>query len=311
MSPVHGIHHITAIARDPQKTVDFYTHILGLRLVKQTVNQDDTATYHLFFGDKTGEPGMDLTFFTFQPAMQGSRGAGQVTTISLAVPEDSLSFWLDRFGEYKVKHSPITEFFSTKRITFYDQDDQRLELVGVGESIDSMAGDVWTKTIPHAQAIRSFYSARLTLPKLSYIEAIITFLGYEKRQTEGTCTQYGLNHTTRASLLEIEAGSHEEGIGAAGTVHHIAFAVTDLDHELSLRQGLIELGFYPTQVINRFYFHSVYFRTPGGILFELATMGPGFIADEDESTLGTNLSLPPFLEDQRPTIEAGLPPLKL
>lgn len=303
---VHGIHHITAIASDPIQTVNFYSKVLGLRLVKKTVNQDDTATYHLFFGDTTGEPGMDLTFFTFKPAMQGRRGAGQVTVISLAVPQDSLEFWLARFTHLKIKHEAVHESFGAQRIIFYDHDDQRLELVGVGDELATMEGQIWTKEISKENAIRAFYSARLTIPKPEYVEPILTILGYVKGSSEGNLTQYALADASRAAFLEVESDSYELGMGAAGTVHHIAFAVDDEKHELELRHLLIEIGLYPTEVINRYYFKSVYFRTPGGILFELATMGPGFTADEKESELGTHLSLPPFLEEQRKEIEKNL-----
>lgn len=306
MQTVHGIHHITAIASDPTQTVEFYSTVLGLRLVKKTVNQDDPATYHLFFGDTTGETGMDLTFFTFAPAVQGQRGSGQVTLISLAVPETALEFWLTRFETLGVRHEDLHNSFGTKRVIFYDADDQRLELVGVDDATDAMAKEIWTKEIPAAYAIRAFYSARLSVPKLEYLDPILMILGYTKGTSEGRLTQYALAHTSRAAFLEIETGESELGIGAAGTVHHIAFSVTDKAHELTMRQALIEIGLYPTEVINRFYFQSVYFRTPGGILFELATMGPGFTADESESELGTHLSLPPFLEGQRKEIEMNL-----
>lgn len=306
MNSVHGIHHITAISSDPQETVRFYTQVLGLRLVKKTVNQDDTSTYHLFFGDTTGEPGMDLTFFTFAPAVQGQRGSGQVSLISFAVPEASLDFWSARFTTLGVQHEDVHSSFGTKRVIFYDADDQRLELVGVGEELDQMAGEIWTDVIPADAAIRSFYSARLSLPQLSYVDPILMILGYTKGSSEGNLTQYALAESHRAVYLEVETGEHELGIGAAGTVHHIAFSVSDVEHERSVRAALIEIGLYPTDVINRFYFQSVYFRIPGGILFELATMGPGFTADEAEAELGTHLSLPPFLEGQRKEIEKNL-----
>ncbi len=307
MSTVHGIHHITAIASDPQKIVDFYTNVLGLRLVKKTVNQDDTSTYHLFFGDTTGEPGMDLTFFTFSPTTPGKRGVGQVTLISLAVSDASLEWWVDRLESKSIKHESIVTRFDKRRLVFFDNDNQRLELVGCGEELSLMAGEIWTETVPEPYAIRAFYSARLCVKRLAYVVPILDHVfGYERIEEEGALTLYALPGEARASYLEVETESQEEGLGAAGTVHHIAFAVDSVEQGAKLRNALIELGLYPTDVIDRYYFKSIYFRIPGGILFELATMGPGFTADEKESELGTHLSLPPFLEEQRKEIESGL-----
>lgn len=309
---VHGIHHITAIASDPQATYDFYTKTLGLRLVKKSVNQDDVQTYHLFFGDRTGSPGMDLTFFTFQPATQGRRGAGLVTTISLAVPDGSLEFWQERFTTLAVKHQPITEKFGTRVLRFFDGDDQQLELVGVPTSPDEETDTLWTtKEIKTQQAIRSFYSATLSVETLSAIEPILLLFGYEKKTSEDTRTLYKLPHIERAAYLEVEELPPSNDVfNASGTVHHIAFSVHNEDEQDAVRAQLVKLGIYPTQAIDRYYFVSVYFRTPAGILFELATEEPGFTADEPLETLGEKLALPPFLEKYREAIEANLPPIE-
>lgn len=309
---IHGIHHITAIASDPQATYDFYTKTLGLRLVKKSVNQDDVQTHHLFFGDKTGSPGMDLTFFTFQPATQGRRGPGLVTVISLAVPETSLEFWQKRFLEHSVKHQPITQRFGKKVLRFFDGDDQQLELVGVAFPPDEATEALWTtKEIGVDQAIRSFYSATLSVEKLSAIEPILFLFGYEKKITEDDTTLYKLPQTERAAYIEVEeVPQSDESYNAAGTVHHIAFSVSDEDEQDAVRAQLVKLGIYPTQAIDRYYFTSVYFRTPAGILFELATEAPGFTADEPLETLGEKLALPPFLEKYREAIEAHLPPIE-
>jgi glyoxalase family protein len=307
----NGIHHITAIASRGQENVHFYSKILGLRLVKKTVNQDDTETYHLFFGDRLGHPGMDLTFFIFQPTMQGRRGTGLVTTISLAVPEKSLNFWLKRFEEFKIKHEGVSERFGSKRIVFYDADDQRLELVGVDEFIGDV--DVWTKEISEEYAIRHFYSATLSVISRQMIEPILlSVFGYNPVSNEGQLHLYRLRDSDRASFLEIsEEPSEIQGFNAAGTVHHIAFRAKNEEEQAEMRVRVLKLGLYPTDVIDRFYFKSVYFRTPGGILFEIATDGPGFTADEQEDSLGVKLALPPFLEAQRNEIESRLPKIVL
>lgn len=307
-----GIHHITAIASNAQKTCDFYTRVLGLRLVKKTVNQDDTGTYHLFFGDTAGHPGMDLTFFIFLPSMQGRRGSGLVTKISLAVPASSLPFWKKRFTGKNVRHEEIGERFGKKRLVFFDEDDQQLELVG--ENIRGMGGvkDVWTtKDVSVHNAIRSFHSATLSVTSRSSIEPVLTSVfGYAHISSEAHIHLYRLSGSHRASAIEVsEEPSAAFGRNAAGTVHHIAFRAADMHEQLEMREKVLELGLFPTEVIDRFYFKSVYFRTPAGILFEIATDGPGFTADEKEKELGKRLALPPFLEQQREMIEKHLPPL--
>lgn len=308
-----GIHHITAIARDPQKTVDFYTQILGLRLVKKSVNQDDVKTYHFFFGDRTGDPGMDLTFFTFQPIMQGQRGVGQVTTISLAVPQSSLGFWSDRFKEKEVVQESLSTRFGKERLIFYDHDQQRLELVGVPDNeLNTQKVQLWTTAeISELQAIRHFYSAQLSCAHISLLEPVLSSaLGYKLVEKENTTSLFKIGEGNRAVYLEVEEDpALEHGMNAAGTVHHIAFQVADEQELLKAREQVINSGLYPTEVINRYYFKSVYFRTRAGILFELATNGPGFTIDEEEKDLGTKLALPPFLETYRTEIEAGLTPI--
>lgn len=308
---IKGIHHITAIASNAADTIYFYTKILGLRLVKKTVNQDDTSTYHLFFGDTEGHPGMDLTFFIFLPSVQGKRGTGLVTTISLAVPDTSLSFWEQRFTEYKVKHEHLHEKFNKKRIIFFDQDDQKLELVGISPEEQDPQRDVWTKEIAQENAIQNFYSATLSVVSHATIEPILTqVFGHEKIMKSGNDTLYQLKDSKRAEYLEIsEEPSSPFGFNAAGTVHHIAFRVKSESEQLELRNRVQSIGLFPTDVINRYYFKSVYFRTPGGILFEIATDEPGFTADEQKEHLGEKLSLPPFLENERQETEKNLPPI--
>lgn len=308
-----GIHHITAIASKAQDTVDFYAKVLGLRLVKKTVNQDDTATYHLFFGDETGEPGMDLTFFIFLPAMQGKRGNGLVTKISLAVPATSLDFWHKRLQKNGTKISEIESKFGHERFTFFDQDDQQLELVGVQQNVLDTTAHIWTtKEITKKEAVRQFHSATLSVQNLASIEPVLTeVLGYTQIDQDTDLHLFrSASNSGRAELLEVsESPELESGLNAAGTVHHIAFRAKDEAQLLEYRQKILAIGLYPTEIVNRFYFKSVYFRTRAGILFEIATDGPGFTADEKSEELGTHLSLPPFLESQRSSIEVNLTPL--
>lgn len=308
---VHGIHHITAIARIPQRTVDFCTHILGLRLVKKSVNQDDVQTYHFFFGDKTGEPGMDLTFFTFDRITQGSQGVGQVTTTALAVPEESLQFWQDRLKKYNCRCEEVREEFGYSRFLFYDFDQQGLEMVGLPNSeLRSSTKQVWTtEEVSIEHAIRHFHSARLSVASFLQIEDVLTeVLDYQLHHQDEHVRLYRTqNEEDRAIYLEVEESPDmAPGVNASGTIHHIAFRVSDVKTLNSLRSKIQAVGLYPTEVIDRYYFKSVYFRTKAGILCELATDGPGFTADEKESELGKKLALPPFLEDRREEIEAGL-----
>lgn len=307
-----GIHHITAIASDARKNLEFYSKILGLRLVKKTVNQDDVETYHLFFGDTFGHPGMDLTFFIFRPAMRGVRGNGLVTTISLTVAEGSLDFWQKRFQKFAVKHEEISERFGKRRMIFFDGDHQQLELVEDQSEAQKNNTDVWvTAEVDKDHVIHTFHSATLSVVSRAAIEPILlNVFGYRHVATEEHIHLYTLDDSNRAHVIEIsEQPSAATGINAAGTVHHIAFRAKDAREQLTMREKVISLGLYPTDVIDRFYFKSVYFRTPSGILFEIATDGPGFTADEDESLLGKKLALPPFLEPHRSAIESGLPTL--
>lgn len=308
---ISGIHHITAIASNAQKTYDFYSGILGLRLVKKSVNQDQTEAYHLFFGDKTGEPAMDLTFFTFSGIGRGVSGAGAVTLISLAVPESSLDFWSKRFEAKEVKYEQVAERFGNKRIAFQDFDGQQLELVGIPH-LETVSQNVWTTNeVPLTYAIRHFHSARITVQSIRILDQLLTKMGYQETHSDNQTRLFVLPKGNRAAHLEIEVDSQASfDSGMAGCVHHIAFSVHYEAEELSWCEKLRELGLQPTQIIDRYYFKSIYFRLPEGVLFELATMGPGFTVDEPEDSLGEKLALPPFLEHQREIIESNLIPIE-
>lgn len=306
-----GIHHITAIAADGAQTVAFYSELLGLRLVKTTVNQDDVQTYHLFFGDKEGNPGLDLTFFIFKPATAGKTGRGMVSLISLAVPAASLDFWRSRLQSAGLSLAESTRF-GEPRLQFFDPDGLPLELVGVASKDLKDSSQVWeTEQVSKDQAIRHFHSATLTVDKRTSTQMVLEqVFDYKHIQSEANVHLYTVPHSQRASFLELRVDRESEwGIPGAGTVHHLAFRASDQGEQSSLRGRAIHLGLQPTPMIDRFYFQSVYFRIPAGVLLEIATDGPGFTADESVSELGQRLALPPFLEPQRRLIEAGLPPL--
>lgn len=309
-----GIHHITAVASAPQTNVDFYTKILGLRLVKKSVNQDQVEAYHLFYGDEVGDPGMDLTFFTFDQLSIGRQGPGLVSQISLSILQSAFSFWQHHLESHQIDFQ-ISDRFGLNRLQFTDPDGLPLEIAAIPDKEFSQATTkVWsTPQISAPHAIGYFHSARLAVISRQAMDLVlIQILGFQPIDHSDHLYLYHNPNSTRGAYLEIEELPGKElGIGGAGTVHHIAFQVKNQDHLLALRQKTIDMGLHPTEVIDRFYFKSVYFRTPAGILFELATNGPGFTVDEPKNSLGQTLKLPPWLEPHRTQIEANLEPIKL
>lgn len=309
---IHGIHHITAIASDPQRCFDFYTKVLGLRLTKKSVNQDQVEAYHLFFGDSLGEPGMDLTFFTFSPALPSIAGTGAVSRVSLAISVKALSFWRERLSAFHIAFDSLS-LHTLERLRFQDPDGLALELVAVNE-VEFAKGitDVWeTKEIRASAAIGYFYSATLTVLNRLLIEPTLLLLGYRVLLEEDRDLLFTLSEGERAVFLAVEERPGEdEAIAGSGSVHHIAFSVDDEETLSAAQEALVFAGFNTTEIIDRHYFKSVYFRTAAGILFELATMGPGFTIDEEIDHLGEKLSIPPFLESKRAYIESLLPEIK-
>jgi catechol 2,3-dioxygenase-like lactoylglutathione lyase family enzyme len=312
-----GMHHVTAIASDPQSNIDFYSGILGLRLVKLTVNFDDPHTYHLYYGDKIGHPGSVITFFPWPEAPKGIRGTGQATAISFSIPEGSMDYWKDRLKQNKVKFEETAKRFNGEEeyLTFYDRDDLKLELVLADQSKNlAKRFTPWEGSpIPQEKSILGFHSVSLSEE------------GYER-------TASVLKDTMRFRLVEEEGERfrYESSVGGpstyvdlicqptllrgtilAGTVHHIAFRTQNDEQQKAWREEIIKAGLNPTPVIDRQYFHSVYFREPGGVLFEIATDPPGFTLDETEDKLGTSLKLPPWLEPSRKHIESALPKLEI
>jgi glyoxalase family protein len=306
---VHGLHHITAIAGDPRQNLDFYVRILGLRLVKKSVNQDSPDTYHLFYADAEGSPGTDLTFFPW-PGMRKARvGAGMCVEVPFAIPEGSLGFWKDRFDREGVRYGKIETRFGETTLPFEDPDGLQLALVEIAEDRPFAR---WEKsTVPVEHQLRGMHAGRTTVRDLEPTETLLTrVMGFQKVATEGEWTRYAAGEGGSGTYAEVrhapDAGGGYAGVGG---VHHIAWTVRDAEEELALREVIEQVGLAPSPKIDRFWFESVYFREPGGVLFELATEGPGFERDEEADRLGEKLILPPWMEHQRAQIEAGLPDL--
>jgi predicted esterase/catechol 2,3-dioxygenase-like lactoylglutathione lyase family enzyme len=316
MSGVLGIHHVTAIASDPQRNLDFYAGLLGLRLVKRTVNFDDPQTYHFYFGDEVGTPGSIMTFFPWPGARRGRQGSGQVAVTSFAVLPGAIGFWVERLLRYNVKYEGPTRRGSGADVeqvmSFTDHDGLMLEIVGhPGAALrPAWAG---APGIPQEHAIHGFHGVTLWVERAEATERVlITTLGFRALQEEGTTKRYTIGDEGPGTFVSVrEIGGFGDGASGAGTVHHVAFAVADDEIELAVRERVAQTHLHPTPVIDRNYFNSVYFREPGGILFELATNPPGFAADEPVEHLGESLKLPPKYEPHRAEIEAVLPRIHL
>lgn len=298
-----GIHHITALAADPARNVRFYTEVLGLRLVKKTVNFDDPGTYHLYFGDEAGQPGTILTFFPWPDLAKGCPGAGQVTSVAYAVPAGSLEAWAERLGAAGIEPER-----SERGLALTDPDGLALVLVEEAAA-EELA---WTGgPVPAAEALRGFAAPVLeSLRPEGTVRVLAEHLGFCEVASEGGRVRLAAGEGLPHQQVEVSsrAGAALARSGA-GTVHHIAFSVADDDAQGAVRRGLLEAGVEVTEVRDRQYFRSIYFREPGGILFEVATAGPGFAIDEPMESLGMGLKLPPHYEKQRAAIEAGLPQL--
>ena len=305
---IAGIHHITAISSNPQRTLDFYTEVIGLRLVKLTVNFDDPGTYHFYFGDEVGSPGTILTFFPWPGVPQEPIGTGQVTAIAFAVPEASLEFWSKRLDDRAVYINGTEERFGDNVIRFRDPDGMWLELVGVTEAASRSAA-LASSVIPPEHALRGFHSATLLEREANGTDQMIKFMGFTRIAETGNRIRYHSGGRDAALIdLVLEPKSAPGDLGA-GIVHHIAFRTPSDDQQQRWRTELLSRIRYVTPVIDRMYFHSIYFREPGGILFEIATDPPGFATDESVEHLGERLMLPPWLEPSRADLERRLPRL--
>jgi len=305
-----GIHHVTAIASDPQQNVDFYTDVLGLRLVKVTINYDDPGSYHFYYGDEAGNPGSILTFFAWPGGHQGRRGTAQATTTSFSVPEDSLGYWQRRFAERSVRSEAPISRWDEKSLTFYDPDGLQLELVA---HRDAAAKTGWARSaVPAESGIRGFHSVTLTLKSLSRTAALLTdTMGFWLVQEAQDRFRYAAQGSGGARVVDVLVQPNTpQGAVAVGTVHHVAWRTPTDSQQQQWLTRLSQERYQVSQVMDRQYFHSIYFREPGGVLFEIATDTPGFATDETLSHLGTRLQLPDWLEKHRPEIEVALPPLR-
>lgn len=303
-----GLHHITAIADNAKRNLDFYTQVLGVRLVKKTVNFDDPGTYHFYFGNENGTPGTILTFFPWEGIGQGTNGSGMATHIGYSVPKGSLEFWKNRLQDLNI-HMEEGEIFGEKLISFKDPDGLQLQL------IEPSAEDnrkVWTTDeIKDENALKGFHNVTLTLRKSEPTMKVLTdILGYDLQKQEGERYRLATNAIDTAHLVDIiENDKISAGRNAAGTNHHIAFRVKDDQVLMEYREKVLSAGLSITPKINRDYFYSLYFREPGGVLFEIATDNPGFTVDEPLDELGKNLKLPAQYEGMRDKIEEALPKL--
>jgi len=326
---VLGIHHVTAITSDPQRNIDFYTSILGLRFVKLTVNQDDPTSYHLYYGDELGRPGTILTFFHWPNIPRGHRGTGEVSAVSFLIPENSINYWIDRFKDKKIEfRGPYKRFENEQVITFHDTDGLELELVA-HNSAENRTANVWKEgPISIEHAIRGFYSLTLSEEGYERTASVLTDeLGFIPTRQHGNRLRYEIPTTSSSSSSE-QKEEQENARGAnivdglclprtwqaaigTGSVHHVAWRTPTDEQQMVLRKNIVKAGLNATPVIDRLYFHSVYFHEPGGVLFEIATNPPGFTVDEKAEELGTHLTLPKWLEPMRKDLERVLPPVRL
>ncbi len=308
---VLGIHHITAIAGDPQENLDFYIGVLGMRLVKRSVNQDSTGTYHLFFADADGHPGTDLTFFPWPGMGPGQVGIGKASEISLAVPRTSLDFWAERLAHFGVELGAPEVRRGARALVIQDPHGLPLALVEADERHEFTP---WARSaVPARRQVRGLHSLRLDVLSLGPSANFLTqTLNFVEQETEGAWHAFQIGDGGSGRFVEFrETPEAPRGEWGVGTMHHVAWRVEDDASELSVRRRVAAAGLTPTDVIDRFWFKSVYFQEPGGVLFELATDGPGFTTDEDHGALGERLVLPPWLEPHRREIELALPVVHL
>jgi glyoxalase family protein len=310
-SRVNGLHHITAIAGPAQENLDFYAGVLGMRLVKKSVNQDDPGTYHLFYADAEGSPGTDLTFFPWAQFAPPRIGHGLTTEVALEVPFGTLEYWRTRLEHYGVALQAVETRFGSRALPLADPHGLKVALVEApaGSKRRSMPWD--GSPVPGERQIRGLYGAQIWERDAQATHAFLTeILGFERLGEDNGWTRFGFRDA--AGVIDVRETPHERrGAWGVGAVHHLAWRVDDEQHQLAMRARVEEAGRRPTPVIDRFWFKSVYFLEPGGVLFEMATDGPGFAIDEDPAHLGESLVLPPFLEHRRADIERVVPPLAL
>ncbi|SIS85199.1 glyoxalase family protein [Belliella pelovolcani] len=306
---ITGIHHITAIAGNAQENVDFYTGILGLRMVKKTINFDAPDVYHFYFGDELGTPGTVFTTFPFEGARKGTKGAGELTYTAFSIPVTSLTYWKERLRKYNIITSDVLTRFGEQLIRFEDHDGMGIELIANDQ--DDRKG--WTYgNIPAEHVIKGFYGATLNLRAKDLTEKLLTqFMNYKFIAEEEGRYRYGTQGKPGDIVDIVLDKSGRQGVQSAGTVHHIAFRTANTQTQLEIQNILMNNGYHVTEVKDRNYFKSIYFREPGGVLFEIATDEPGFAIDEDEAHLGELLKLPEWAEPHREKIASRLAKVQL
>ncbi len=315
---LNGIHHVTAVSARIADNVEFYTRILGLRMVKKSVNQDDVSAYHLFYADKIGSPGTDMTFFDWPNIGPNLRGSDSIAGTAFRVnSREALDFWMKRFVEHEVSYDEITEFAGRELLPFEDSEGQQLYLVNDRGS--DYEGEIWSRPdIPDEYTLRGFYSVVFSIQFIDQLDMIFTdILNFERAETaiwidgKANATIYTTtqNRGPGAEVWLLEQPHLRRGRLGAGGTHHVAFRVKDLDAQKEWRARIMASGLSVSQLIDRFWFRSIYFKVSNGILFEIATDGPGFDIDESPERLGEKLVLPPFLENRREEITAGLTPI--
>lgn len=308
---VHGIHHVTCIAGAAQENLDFYTGVLGLRLVKRSVNQDAPDTYHLFYADAVGTPGTDLTFFPWPQMAPARLGVGLTVEITFAVPAGSLDYWQEQLDRLGVRQGASETRFGATTVPFVDPHGLRLALVEVDGATEAVP---WPDSpVPEGHQLRGMHSVRLWEAQRQPTELLLTQrMGFAAVGEEDGWFRYTVDGGGAGKVVDVkEMPDQARGRWGTGGVHHVAWRTHDVTEEMAVREGLAQVGLRPTPRIDRFWFESVYFNEPGGVLFELATDGPGFGRDEDMAHLGEALILPPWLEPHRREIEAALPPLTM
>ena len=309
---VGGIHHVTAIAGDPQENVDFYAGTLGLRMVKRSVNQDDPGTYHLFYADGGAHPGSDITFFPWSDMGRGRNGAGITNEVVFAVPPDGLAWWRDRLAAQGVQVKDAPARFGEETLTFSDPHGLQLALTATPRALERPF-TAWERSeVPVERQIRGIHAVRIVEHRTDATVALATRVMGMRHVGHDAGWDRFEGRDPWSGHMDVRADpAAPRGAWGVGTVHHVAWRVRDDEEEKAMQHDVLHAGLRPTSVIDRFWFHSVYFREPGGVLFELATDGPGFGVDEPMETLGETLVLPPWLEPQRDAIVAGLPPIAL
>lgn len=312
MNGISGLHHVTAIAGDPQRNVDFYMGFLGLRLVKLTVNFDDPETYHLYYGDGVGHPGTIMTFFPWPGGLRGRPGTGQLTTTSFSIPEGAVDFWVNRLKEKRIPfEGPTRGRAEEETLGFLDPDGLSVELVA---HPGAEARDGWGEgAVPHEHAIRGFQRVTLTEEGYESTAGLLNkTLGFRLAEEDRSTFRYEVGKGGPGALVDVKCRpASPRGVVSVGTVHHVAWRTPDEEQQKLWREELVKAGLNVTPIIDRQYFHSIYFREPGGVLFEIATDPPGFTVDESLEELGRSLKLPPWFEPLRQHLEHTLPPIRL